>query len=263
MLRKFLEKKIQKHYRKKWIKLLYGVLFFNQIKKNKFAKSNGVLEVLAYYRLSKSKISNDFVKKRFNKDAKTYDEDVTRGGYKNGEFKSLIEEISNQIQKRKIKKCLDLGCGSGLAAEQLNQFDIQILGVDISDEMIGEARRKNLYDELYCSEIENFLVKQRHQKIQLAFACSVIQFFDEDKLNNLFDLIRNILDNDGVFVFTFDVCPTGTRINQKLFMEHSPQFIKTKAEKYFNQVEVKHLPFGRIEQAKEVKCGLAVLSNRR
>ena len=46
-------------------------------------------------------------------------------------------------------------------------------------------------------------------------------------------------------------------------MEHSLQFIKTTAEKYFYQVEVKEIPFGRIEQAREVKCGLAVLSNFR
>jgi predicted TPR repeat methyltransferase len=263
MVRKFLEEKIKKYYRKKWLKLLYGVLFFKGIKRNKFAESSGVLEVLGYFKFFKPQISTEFVKERFNTNANRYQKVVFNGDYHKGELASLVNEVSNLIRKRSIKNLLELGCGSGLAAERLARLDVHIVGVDLSENMISIAREKNLYDELYCSEIENFLVVQQHQKIELAFACSVIQFFDEEKLNNLFDLMRHILTDDGVFVFTFDVCPIGTRVNQKLFMEHSLQFIKTMAEKYFNQVDVKEVPFGRIEQATEVKCGLAVLSNRR
>ena len=200
---------------------------------------------------------------RFNTNSNRYPQLVADGDYHKGELASLVVEVSNLIQKRSVKKLVELGCGSGLAAEQLAHLDVQMVGIDISENMISIAREKNLYDELYCSEIQNFLLEQQHQKIELAFACSVIQFFDEEKLNNLFDLMRSILNDDGVFVFTFDICPIGTRINQKLFMEHSLQFIKTMAEKYFDQVDVRQLPFGRIEKAREVKCGLAVLSNCR
>ena len=200
---------------------------------------------------------------RFNTNSNRYQQVVADGDYREGELASLVNEVSNLIQKRSVKKLLELGCGSGLAAEQLAHLDVHIVGIDISENMISIAREKNLYDELYCCEIENFLTEKQRQKIELAFACSVIQFFDEEKLNNLFDLIRRILTEDGIFVFTFDVCPIGARINKKLIMEHSLQFIKTMAEKYFNQVKVKQLPFGRREQAREVKCGMAVLSNRR
>lgn len=263
MLRKFLEEKIKKYYRRKWIKLLYGVLFFKGIERNKFAEQSGVLEVLGYFKLFKPLISTEFVKARFNTNSNRYQQVVFDGDYHKGELASLVSEVSNLIQERSVKNLLELGCGSGLAAERLVHLDVRLVGVDVSENMINIAREKNLYDELYCSEIENFLVEKQHQKIELAFACSVIQFFDDVKLNNIFDLMRRTLTVDGVFVFTFDVCPIGTRINQKLFMEHSLQFLKTTAEKYFNQVEVKEIPFGRIEQAREVKCGLAVLSNSR
>ena len=262
MVRKFLEVKIKKHYRIKWLKLLYGVLFFTGIERNKFAEASGVLEVLGYFKLFQPLISTEFVKARFNTNSNRYQQEVFDSDYHKGELSSLVSEVSNLIQKRSVTNLLELGCGSGVAAEQIARLDLHIVGVDVSENMISIAREKNLYDELYCSEIEDFLVEQQHQKIELAFACSVIQFFDEVKLNNLFDLMRRILTDDGIFVFTFDVCPNGTRINQKLFMEHSLQFIKTTAEKYFYQVEVKEIPFGRIEQAREVKCGLAVLSNR-
>ena len=222
-----------------------------------------MFEVLGYFKLIKSQIFTEFVEARFNTNSNRYQKWVDDGDYHKGELASLVNEVSNLIQKRSVKKLLELGCGGGLAAERLARLDVYMVGVDISENMISIAREKNLYDELYCSKIENFLVVQQHQKIELAFACSVIQFFDEEKLNNLFDLMRRILTDDGVFVFTFDICRIGTRINKKLFMEHSLQFIKTMAEKYFNQVEVKEIPFGRIEQAREVKCGLAVLSNRR
>ena len=85
-----------------------------------------------------------------------------------------------------------------------------------------------------------------------------MQFFDDVKLENLMGLINKCLSKDGVFVFTFDICNKGYRMNKKLTMEHSTEYIDNKVRKHFNNVEVIEIPFGRFEKNKEVKCGLVV-----
>lgn len=64
-----------------------------------------------------------------------------------------------------IKECIgtprglvwDLGCGTGLIAEQLKSEEISFIGVDISAAMLDIARSKNLYKELINSDIFDFL----------------------------------------------------------------------------------------------------------
>lgn len=68
--------------------------------------------------------------------------------------------IFNKIKELKIclkGKVLDLGCGTGLAAEQLKEANSEWTGVDLSEKMIEKARLKNIYHELYHDEITNFL----------------------------------------------------------------------------------------------------------
>ncbi len=73
----------------------------------------------------------------------------------------------------KIKGCiLDLGCGTGLAAEALKNDDTIFDGVDISEQMITEAEGKKLYRTLYTQDILTFLQENPPQKkydIILAF----------------------------------------------------------------------------------------------
>jgi predicted TPR repeat methyltransferase len=128
--------------------------------------------------------------------------------------------------------------------------------------MLNLARKKNTYDVLKCVDIEEFLSFE-HQIFDLIYASSVIQFFDDAKLNTLLSLLQKRLSTDGVFMFTFDVCENGIKLNSKLFMEHSLKYIEITAKKYFIDVDVEEIVFGRKEQGKLVKCGLAIISHTR
>lgn len=52
---------------------------------------------------------------------------------------------------------LDLGCGTGLMAEQLARVDRCIDGVDLSERMLEQARAKGLYRALHAAELAAFL----------------------------------------------------------------------------------------------------------
>ena len=86
-----------------------------------------------------------------------------------------------------------------------------------------------------------------------------IQFFDDVKLNNLLDSINNCLSPNGVFVFTFDICDDGYHMNSKLTMEHSLDYIDKTVKKYFENIEIHQIKTGRLEQNKEVGCGLVIV----
>ncbi|SDW38606.1 Predicted methyltransferase, contains TPR repeat [Albimonas donghaensis] len=52
---------------------------------------------------------------------------------------------------------LDLGCGTGLMAAALGPLAGHATGVDLSEEMLGEADERELYDELYVGDAVAFL----------------------------------------------------------------------------------------------------------
>ena len=68
------------------------------------------------------------------------------------------------------------------------------------------------------------------------------------------------MNEHGVFIFTFDLCDKGIRLNSKLFMEHSLKYMEITAKKFFKSIELEELEFGRLEQGSIVKCGLATIS---
>lgn len=59
--------------------------------------------------------------------------------------KKKYTDISKIIIKKNVRKLLDLGCGSGLLEKSLFEmgFNGQVVGVDVSEKMIGIAKKNN------------------------------------------------------------------------------------------------------------------------
>ena len=60
-------------------------------------------------------------------------------------------------------------------------------------------------------------------------------------------------------MFTFDICDDGYHMNSKLTMEHSLDYIDKTVKKYFENIEIHQIKTGRLEQNKEVGCGLVIV----
>ena len=112
---------------------------------------------------------NDVIysKELFDAFAATYDQTIEKLEPKIiKKFKEIFGEVKGRV--------LDLGCGTGLAAEALktdkNMFD----GVDISGEMLEKARLKKVYTHLYQQDILSFLqIKSPARDYDLAIAFDV------------------------------------------------------------------------------------------
>ena len=98
-------------------------------------------------------------------------------------------------------RILDIGCGTGLAAEKLDSFFAkkQIVGVDISEQMLQKSAAKKLYKKLFCDDAENFLARHKNT-FNLIVAADVFTYFGT--LENLLKLCADSLQKNGALVFS-------------------------------------------------------------
>ena len=71
---------------------------------------------------------------------------------------------------------LDLGCGTGLAAQKLKTAENRFIGVDISSKMLEIAGQKQLYEELICQDINTYL-SGFHPEFSAILAADVFCYF--------------------------------------------------------------------------------------
>lgn len=87
----------------------------------------------------------------------------------------ILDEVLGQTNALDI---LELGCGTGLAAKYLKPFARYLHGIDLSPEMIVQARTTQLYDELAVAEITAFL-SQQTALYDLILACDTMIYFGD------------------------------------------------------------------------------------
>lgn len=114
-----------------------------------------------------------------------------------------IEEIfkKHNVQPKLV---LDLGCGTGSITNILAKRGYDMIGVDLSPDMLNIARDKAVEDGtdvLYlCQDIREF---ELYGTVD-AIICTldVLNYItDENDLEHVFSLVKNYLDPDGIFIF--------------------------------------------------------------
>lgn len=73
---------------------------------------------------------------------------------------------------------LDIGCGTGLAGVALKERAALLAGVDLSPEMIEQARARGIYDRLEVAEITQWLDRTQAQ-FDLIVACDCLVYFGD------------------------------------------------------------------------------------
>lgn len=128
--------------------------------------------------------------------------------------KSLVQELEYCVPEKiqsafaslelpaKFSQVLDLGCGSGLAAETFYNIADCFTGVDLSSKMLHLAAQKNLYHKLFCAPIEEFL-DTTEQHYDLILAADVFAYFGS--LENVFIKAKKAAHTDTVFAFSAEV----------------------------------------------------------
>ena len=99
---------------------------------------------------------------------------------------------------------LDLGCGTGSVTELLAKSGFDMIGIDNSEEMLEiamEKRAESGLDILYLLQDMREFELYGTVKGVLSICDSMNYILDDEDLLDVFKLVHNYLDNEGIFIF--------------------------------------------------------------
>lgn len=125
-----------------------------------------------------SKVEKEYNRLLFDTFAPTYEQTL-----KNIEYK-VVDKIA-ELYAPLNGKILDLGCGTGLAADKLHSAENEFTGIDISENMLKIAELKGTYKALKQADLVEYLQKTT-DKYNTILAADVFCYFGD--LTDIFKL---------------------------------------------------------------------------
>jgi predicted TPR repeat methyltransferase len=100
----------------------------------------------------------------------------------------------------------DLGCGTGLSGLAFRDCVTELVGVDLSPEMIAHARRRDCYERLVVGDIMTILSPDAN--FSLVFSCDVFVYLGD--LMDVFARVHESLSSPGgLFAFSTELLDEG------------------------------------------------------
>jgi predicted TPR repeat methyltransferase len=157
-----------------------------------------------------------------------------------------------------FKQMLDLGCGTGLAAGELQPFGPTLVGVDLSSGMLAEAEKRGGYRELVKAEAVAYL-EATTSRFDLIFAADSLIYFGD--LGPVLRAASGALVQGGLFALSIELAAgDGFTLQPSGRFAHTLEHLKTMATDFviLEVVESKI----RLEAGRPVS-GLYVIMERR
>ena len=127
----------------------------------------------------------------------------------NVDYKQWTDYLIALLQEYGIKDklVLDLGCGTGNVTEYLAKAGYNMIGIDMSEDMLNIAmqkREKSGHDILYLLQDMREFELYGTVKAIVSICDSINYITEEEDLLEVFRLVNNYLDPRGVFIFDFN-----------------------------------------------------------
>lgn len=156
----------------------------------------------------------------------------------------LVAAALVHLNAHRAETVVDAGCGTGLVGELLRADARHLVGVDMSEPMLAQARLKNVYDELHQGDLSAYLNGHPQSCDVIVSAATLIHFGD---LDPVFEAAARCLRANGLFVFTAfpndddaDAVAIGTLngLAQGGCFRHGENYIRGMAAKHGFEVEL-------------------------
>ncbi len=148
-------------------------------------------------------ITNGYVRALFDDYAPKFDRHLTKSlAYRGPELiaDALRRACSRRMREYRFGLTLDLGCGTGLMAQELAGHCASIEGVDLSPRMLEKAAKTKLYAALHENDLVGFLSGRPTGEADLVVAADVFVYMAS--LEAAFREAHRALRPEGLFAFT-------------------------------------------------------------
>jgi len=166
------------------------------------------------------------VAKLFDRLSPQYEERVMREDY--AEHTRVARAIARIPRDGKVLRILDLGCGTGMLADALRAAGVEasLVGVDMSESMLAQAREHGTYERLHRDDIESFLRTDAGRgPFDVVALASVIPFFGD--LGDLMRAIGQYIPECARVVFSYDVAEReAVQFNAHGRFRHAPSHVE-------------------------------------
>lgn len=154
---------------------------------------------------SATAMSSAYVETLFDQYATRFDQALREGlGYRGPEI--LVEAVAEACRLRgrpaRFAHMLDLGCGTGLAAEAFRSQVAAIDGVDLSGKMVEIAAAKGLYAKVEAGDLLAYLGRQPEAGADLVVAADVFVYCAD--LGAILAESARALRSGGLLAFTVE-----------------------------------------------------------
>ncbi|MEA3422643.1 MAG: class I SAM-dependent methyltransferase [Bacillota bacterium] len=120
------------------------------------------------------------------------------------DYNSVINSFEEILKENKVRKILDLACGTGNASIELYERGYIVTGIDLSEEMLMKASEKTLeknYKVKFMSgDMRYFNVKSEFDAI-ISLTDGLNYMLDKEDLTKVFERVYDHLNNGGIFIF--------------------------------------------------------------
>jgi predicted TPR repeat methyltransferase/cytochrome c-type biogenesis protein CcmH/NrfG len=125
--------------------------------------------------------------------------DVGAAGQTGYQGHRLVAAALDELGAISVESIVDAGCGTGLVGELVRAKAHHLVGIDMSDAMLAQARQKNVYDALICGDLLDYLTSHEQSCDIITSAATLIHFGD---LDPVFAAAAQCLRGGGLFAFT-------------------------------------------------------------
>jgi predicted TPR repeat methyltransferase len=122
-------------------------------------------------------------------------------------LRRLVDQVKGTRTAKWARKALDLGCSTGLSGlafqDCLMDDRHPLIGVDLSPEMLAQAKQRNCYQELLEGDCLDGLVTHNNEDVDLITACDVFCYIGN--LQAIFIAAHESLATHGMFAFSTEL----------------------------------------------------------
>lgn len=199
--------------------------------------------------------NQEYVKEIFDIFAADFEKVLSDLEYQTPQIMSrFLDEIYGTDSLHKLH-ILDAGCGTGLCGKFLKPYArfLCLEGVDLSAQMLAEAKKKKVYNRLYCNDIISFLQK-KNSKYDLIVSADVLTYFG--RLDSFFEQAQKALKKQGRILFSFTANEEDERdyiLHKSGRYKHHQKYVQNLLKKYGFDIEKEEYCCLRKEALQEVK----------